>query len=749
MTHRFNFFRAGGIDQVSLSSAADMLALEELDQKLWVALAMPTKGIDIDPDTLSLLDGDGDGRVRVLDILAAVAWAKATFKKPDELLASAETVKLSAIADAKVLGAAKRMLGDLKKTEQSLTVADTVAINKAFAETLFNGDGIVIPASTEDLELRKMIEDAIATVGSALDRSGKPGIDKELGDLFFADVDARAAWQAKGRDPGLAPLGTGTEAAAVAYVAVRAKIDDFFTRCRIARFDPRGIAALAGQDPELVALSGHALTEGDESLAALPLARIDPMAKLPFGETLNPAWAARIATFVAQTVVPILGQRDSLVLADLATLDTRLAPFRAWTDSKPTTKVDSLAADWVETLAKPELRAKLVELIAADTALADDYAQISAVTKAVRLQRDFARILRNFVNFSDFYTKQDGVFQAGTLYLDARALHLCVPVTDAAKHGALAAASDSCLVYCDISRQGVTKQIAAALTNGDVDNIFVGRNGVFYDREGKDWDATVAKIISNPISVRAAFWSPYKRLIRTIEEGVQKRAAAAEAASNAKMEATGANVAAADKKALAEATAPEKPVPAKPPEERKVDLGTVAAIGVAIGGIGTLFGALFGMLFGLGLWLPLGVLALVMMISGPSMLLAWLKLRRRNIGPILDANGWAINGRARISVAFGAAMTELATLPPGAKRSLDDPFADKKTPWKRWVFLIILLGLGGGWYLGKLDSYLPDSITSVRVLGESAPGFKKAQPVPPAAAPAPAVVPAVTPAAKP
>src|SRR5256885_11625420 len=100
----------------------------------------------------------------------------------------------------------------------------------------------------------------------------------------------------------------------------------------------------------------------------------------------------------------------------------------------------------------------------------------------------------------------------------------------------------------------------------------------------------------------------------------------------------------------------------------RIDLGTVAALGVAIGGIGTLVGALLANLFGLGKWLPLGLVALVMMISGPSMLLAWLKLRRRNLGPILDANGWAINGRARINVAFGAAMTQLPRLPAGSRR---------------------------------------------------------------------------------
>jgi hypothetical protein len=73
------------------------------------------------------------------------------------------------------------------------------------------------------------------------------------------------------------------------------------------------------------------------------------------------------------------------------------------------------------------------------------------------------------------------------------------------------------------------------------------------------------------------------------------------------------------------------------------------------------------------------------MISGPSMLLAWLKLRRRNLGPVLDANGWAINGRARVNVAFGAAMTQLAAAAAGARRALDDPFADKRRPWKLYA----------------------------------------------------------------
>ncbi len=727
MAHRFSFFRSGGVDQVSLRDASDMLALGELDQKLWVALAMPVTGTSLDPLTLTLLDADADGRIRVQDILAAIAWAKVTFKDPNDLLTSKESVSLSAITDAKIVGAAKRMLSDLgKKAETFISVADTLAIDKAFTETVLNGDGIVIPASTEDAELKRVIEDAIASIGSATDRSGKPGIDKARGDEFFAAIDARAGWLAKGA--GLTPLGAGTADAAGAYAAVRAKLEDYFTRCRVAAYDTRASAALAGQEPELVALAARDLTMADDQLARLPLAKIEPAGRLAFGVSINPAWAAKIQAFVTSVVTPVLGARDALTAADLATIAAKLADYQAWTDAKPVTKVDALDAAWVTTLSTGALRAELATLIEQDAALADDYAQIGAVAKAVRMQRDFGRILRNFVNFSDFYSKQDGVFQAGTLYLDARALHLCVPVTDPAKHGALAAASDACLLYCDLTRKGETRQIAAALTNGDVDSVFVGRNGIFYDRDGNDWDATIVKIISNPISVRAAFWSPYKKLVKTIEDGVQKRAASAEAEASAKMEAAGSKVAIADKAAIEAAATPPPATP--PPEPKKLDLGMVAAIGLAIGGIGTLVGALLAMLFGLGPWLPIGVIALLLMISGPAMLLAWLKLRRRNLGPILDANGWAINGRARINVSFGAAMTSLPKLPAGSSRRLDDPFADKKTPWKRWVFLIVLLGLAGMWYLGKLDTYLPDSATSISVLGERAPASKAAHPDP-------------------
>jgi ferric-dicitrate binding protein FerR (iron transport regulator) len=75
--------------------------------------------------------------------------------------------------------------------------------------------------------------------------------------------------------------------------------------------------------------------------------------------------------------------------------------------------------------------------------------------------------------------------------------------------------------------------------------------------------------------------------------------------------------------------------------------------------------------------------------------MAFLTLRRRNLGPLLDANGWAVNTRAKINVPFGAALTGLARLPAGAKRSLADPYAEKKRPWRSLLLLLVVLIAAG------------------------------------------------------
>ncbi|HEX7839821.1 MAG TPA: hypothetical protein VF469_20235, partial [Kofleriaceae bacterium] len=328
---------------------------------------------------------------------------------------------------------------------------------------------------------------------------------------------------------------------------------------------------------------------------------------------------------------------------------------------------------------------------------------------------DLVRLLHNYVNFADFYARKRAVFQAGTLYLDGRGCNLVFEIADAARHGAMAAMAGAYLAYCECARAGETRTIAAAFTAGEVDNLMVGRNGVYVDRKGKDWAATITKVIANPISVRQAFWAPYKKAVRLIEERVAKRAAEADAATTTKLG------------SIPDPAAPDaKPADAVGPA--RFDVGTIAALGVAIGGIGAFGTAVLAALFGLGWWMPFGILGVMFAISGPSMLLAYIKLRRRNLGPLLDANGWAVNALTRINVPFGSALTDVAALPPGARRSAYDPYAEKRRPWRFYLTVAIAVVLAAAWYLGRLDNLLPGPAKSSSVLGKAAPAY-----VPPAA----------------
>jgi hypothetical protein len=721
--HKWKFFRAGGVDQVDLRDGSDILQLPQLDQKLWVALACPTRGLEFSNRTLDLLDGDHDGRIRVPEVLDAVAWISSILKNLDSLLTGSDALPLSVLnekteAGAAILAGAKRILQNLgKPNASSITLADIADTATIFAGTHFNGDGIVPADSATETPIRQAIEEIIATLGAVADRSGKPGVDQAKVAAFFAQAASFITWQSEpDSNKVLLPLGDATTAAALALAAVQAKIDDYFTRCRLAAFDRRMTEVLNGPEADWAAWASKSLNAQAEEIARLPLARVAGGQPLPLREGLNPAWTDQIRGFAAACVLPLLGERTSLTQSEWESLKSALAPYQEWMVRKPTTAVESLGLPRLQSLLSSNAQAAITDLIRRDAALAAENAQIANIEKAILFYRDLGRFLKNFVNFSEFYSKQAAVFQAGTLYLDGRSCRLCLSVADAAKHGALAGLSAAYLAYCDCTRpSGEKMTIVAAFTDGDSDHLMVGRNGVFYDRKGRDWDATIAKVVANPISLREAFWAPYKKFVRMIEDQIAKRAAAADTQSQGKLT----NVATA----LAGADKTKAPAPG---EMRKVDVGTVAAIGVAIGGIGAMVTGVLSAFFGLGAWMPIGLVALLLLISGPSMLLAYLKLRQRNLGPMLDANGWAINGRARINVPFGAALTDVASLPPAAQRSLDDPYAQKEQPWGFYLVCAVVLLLTLGWYLGRVDGWLPGVAKSTSVLGTNAPAFQPA-----------------------
>jgi len=688
-SYKWRFFRAGGFDQVKLERGSDLLALDQLDLKLWVALACPTSGLEFDKTTLTMMDTDKDGRVRAPELITAVKWTGGLIKNSDDLMKGSETLPLDAINEAAAEGKsiatfARQILG--KKGSDPITIEEGTAAAATFAAKPFNGDGIVTLESASDEATKAVINDITSCLGADLDASGKPGVTQARVDQFFAEAAAYSDWWKEAEtNPAILPLGVETNAAVTAVKGVQNKVDDFFARCRLAAFDPRSLGALNRDEKEFVTLGSKDMLATLAEIAHFPLAQVGPHQPLALGNGINPAWAGALSTLRNSAIKPLIGDRETLSEIDWTTLTGKLAGFDSWSASKKGAAVEKLGLKRVREILAGKAKDHLTALIAKDKAEESNSKSVVGLNQLVHYHRDLARLCQNFVSFRDFYgRKEKAIFQAGTLYLDQRSCELCLTVEDAGKHAAMAAMAGTYLAYCECFRKGSSEKlnIVAAFTGGDSDYLMVGRNGIFFDRKGRDWDATITKIIDNPISIRQAFFAPYKKLVRLIEENVAKRAAAADAAADARM------TAAAQATAKGEVPKPIEPV------KSGVDTGTLAAIGLVLTTLMGALGAIFGRILGLVWWqIPLAFLAVLLAISAPSILIAYLKLRKRNLGPILDANGWAVNARAKMNVPFGGALTGVAALPLGSVRDLVDPYAEKKSPWPKIIFVLILLVL--------------------------------------------------------
>jgi hypothetical protein len=729
MAYSWSFFRAGGFDQVQIRKGSDIAHLAELDQKLWVALACPTVGLALDERFLSLLDADNDQRIRAPELLKAVTFVSTGLKNLDDLLKAEEALPLSAINDKTdegklLLGAARQVLRNLGKPDATaIALADLSDPTKIFADTPFNGDGVITELSSTEEDEQQAIRDIIHCMGPESDRSGKPGVNQAKVEAFFAEVAAACEWhqQAAQDDAAVLPLGEQTNDAVTAFRAIEAKVDDYFTRCKLAAFDPRVVGLLNRPETEYAELAAKDLSATGVEAAHFPLAQVAADKPLPLTGPVNPAHASALRKLQEAVVSPLLGYRTELREGEWADIRARLQAHLNWLQNQKGAVVEALGMPRLQALHQSSHKANLSALIERDLALDSEAKSLDDVERLVRYYRYLYKLCTNFVSFRDFYDPhQLATFQFGTLYIDQRACTLCMRVEDSAKHASLAGLAGAYLAYLDCVRKttGEKVHIVAVITDGDSDNIMVGRNGLFYDREGKDYDATITKVIDNPISPRQAFFSPYKKFVRLIEEQVAKRASAADTAATTKLGVAAEGVSTADQ--------------TKPPEAKKVDVGAVAALGVAVAGIGTFFTAVMGYASGilsLGL-LPtiLAFVGLILLISLPSVVLAYVKLRKRNMGPLLDACGWAINSQAKVSVPFGTTLTVLAKLPRGSTRAVTDAYADEGVPWKRWVFLFLVLYVGYRWVKGSFDEFLPHQVTSKEVLSVILPA--KSEPTP-------------------
>lgn len=744
--YEWKYCSIGGVMRVMVNTGEDIAHLGELDQKLWTVLSCPTKGLEFPEKTLRLLDTDNDGKIRVNEVVAASQWLCDVLADPELLIQGGESLKFSDFSESengkRLRNIAEQIVESLGLEKDSISIDDTSDSLAIFSKTRFNGDGIITPASAEDPALQDIISKAIEKIGSKDDRSGEKGIDQEILEAFYKACADYSAWCHAANDENL-PYGENTEAALDACNAIKAKMADYFMRCKLIAFDEDTAAALDVQIAKVEAISGNELSAANEEIAAYPLARPNKDCLFHIDSPVNPSWKAAFDSLKGLVLDKEFEGRDSFTEEEWNAILARFDAYTAWKGAKAGSEVEEYGVETIDQILADNRQADLQALIEKDLSEADDIAGIDEVDKLLILRRDFFKLLQNYVTFTDFYNRQEGheaVFQCGTLYIDQRSLDLCIRVEDMVKHTEMAGLSGMYLIYCTCTNKtkNQTMNIVAVLTDGDVDNMRVGKNAIFYDRSGQDWDAVVTKIVDNPISIRQAFFSPYRKLANFITDKVNKSAAEKEAKSMQNLTAKTDSAITSTKDGMAAAQGPDgaKPKPGAGPAPFDIAkfAGIFAAIGMALGMIGSAVIKLINP------WTNVLILLAVLAIgtSGPSVFIAWTKLRKRNLGPILNANGWAINSKVLVNILFGQTLTHLAKYPRLDINGVKDPFVPHTPLWKkvlRWIATLaviagivwaVMMALHLGPYAKHYKLELNSSIAacSVKGGGENLKDFK-------------------------
>lgn len=754
----FTFQRMGGIDQAILQTDYDWQHLDELDPKLWMALSCPIHGLEFNADTLKLLDTDNDGRIRAHEVKDAAAWICARLIHPSIISRPSDEVRLSDLRDdtdeGKAIASALRLALQKydKKEEEPLSLPNIEAVLAEASGYAFNGDGIVtlesaVQAAAKNSEFADMAEfmaTGIGIIGAMRDASGVPGLDPKLLDQIRQRASAIQEWRLNVKNADL-PLAAKTGEAWTLLQRLAPKFDDYFCRCKLAAYAPDTIGAL-NEDARLQALAAGTeeapVANLDPAvLAQLPLARVAANGELDLENNLNPVWAEDVHTFAKLFASEL--QKNNILTADIwkniwhkftayATILQSKPTFplppadavqvdfeglpplkeapandefgRAFLPLEPNQALDSLSDEQIEKLLKPEIHTAFAKLVKMDEE-APPLTSFQDLYKLALFHAHLYTFTMNFLSFMDFYDPdKKAIFQTGTLYLDSRGCMLSVPVEDIDAHARLADPSHLCLIYSECTRKETdgaeqNMTIASALTQGTLASLLDGRHGLFIDNHGRQWDSRIARIVHNPVSLREAVWSPYIRLANMASEQIQKFVSSKEEAVTDMAGKAAANVASG-----------AKPAEAKGGFDFAKGAGIFAAVSVALSVVSAAFAYIASSVASLGWWWPLALVLAFVCISGPSVFLAWLKLRRRTLGPLLDASGWAVNKGAPINLAMGASLTSVGKLPKNAVCDPNDPYSlpgkmlRKKWKHRFWwtVFLLILACIGCFWLYIKL-----------------------------------------------
>jgi hypothetical protein len=651
--------RYGGSIQVDIPNFEVLTRAIHIPETQWLATACPVQGLHCDARFLALMDADGNGRIRVAEVRAAVEFmAKAlqSYKGADERSDVLELSALSPGADT-LQAAARRILATLKAENTGRVSLEQVrASDKVLREAGVNGDGIIAPAFLPE-PVRALATRIMAAFPEVKNRAGQAGVDPPMLQRFR---EARAELLVHLSKKEAAHVwGEASLERARRIREVKPLLDGYFLQCRLVAAQPEAASSLKLPPGRVESVLGDTAAL-EKAAAVLPIAPAEPAGVLTWARLYRgPAFEA-LEAFRKEVAAPITGTAEQLSDAAWRELSARAEGVLGWQAAFDASPVRGLAAE-LPTIADGELA--LIEAASqADLALKDELEAIAELERLILYQRWLLTFANNFISMPDLYSaKKRALYEQGSLVLGGRRYTLAVLAQPRATHAALTSQGTTCILYVKVMpRDGAEGyEVAVPVTRGRGAHLEVGKRGIFHDVEGKEYDAIVTQVIRQPVSLWEAMMMPFERIGRFVGSKVEALASSGGKEFDQMLEQGYARSTAAP---AATAAAPAAASPA-------AGLGgLIAAGGIAFAAVGSALAFIVSQTKSLTLGDVLSAaLSIAVIIMLPSGLLGWLKLRRRNLALLLEGSGWALNDRLNLTRELAGLVTRKPRLPRGAR----------------------------------------------------------------------------------
>ena len=709
--------KIGGVCQFVIEKSEDLFLLKDINDSLWITTSAPCECFSCDPAFLNYLDYDQNKRIRSEEVKDALTWLQQILADKAPINEKSDTIQLSAINTSIVKGdllhsAAKRVLENLNSDNQNcISLVQVQNRKKILSRGTCNGDGIIPPESVSD-DMSEFIHDVMHVSGSRADASGKEGISREELDFFLNEAHKYVQWCESSAADEVNVFGSETPDLFNCLSVIEEKMDGFFALCNLYKIDPRSRELILPADDILKTLDVQDNDQINQYLKAAPLQIPNNESVFYFDKLINPLWECSVLLFRNKVLPKVslkIVNENQLTEQQWQQTKTVFKEYRRWIGRKPVSSISDIDLNKLKRYVQSELPEIISSLIDDDLKVSSELEQVNNLEKLLLYTKWIIDFLNNYISLSAVYNpEKQSMVQAGKLVLDGRIFTMCIKIDHIEQHKRIAELSNLCIIYLMVTRKGKDQEnsmyIAAAVTYGSMNRLYTGKNGVFFTPDGLEWDAQIVDMIRNPVSLIEAFQMPFLKIGNMIENQFEK---VKESRTRSMERSIESGFSQADASISA---------PVKQDTQSKVWGGTMRDVmlggSLAIAALGSAFAFITNTLKNVSLLNVLSVLTgLLLIVSLPSTIVAYLKMKKRNLATFFEASSWAVNAPLRISWKTGKLFTQKPAFSEYANMLKNDLLlneinkSDSKTKrlflWIIVIMSVLAIGVSWGFLFGK------------------------------------------------